>query len=127
MHFLCLCYYDAERFAALSPAQLEAIGPACRPHDAALRATGKLRVQGSLALPEAWRTVRPRGGGPSIAHGPHTRSALQAGAFFIVEAHDMDEALSVATKHAAAHVGEDLGFAVEVRACDTIEWSPPAA
>ena len=122
MHYLCLCYYDSERFAALSPAQQEALGPSCRPHDAALRATGKLRVLGSLALPEAWRTVRPRGGGPSIAAGPHTRASQQAGAFFIVEAHDMDEALAVAACHPAAHLGEDLGFAVEVRPCEAIEW-----
>ena len=47
MKYLCLCYYDAEKEARLSQEELEAIGPACKPHDAALRATGKVVVQGS--------------------------------------------------------------------------------
>ena len=49
MKYLCLCYYDAEKEARLSQEELAAIGPACKPHDAALRATGKVVVQGSLA------------------------------------------------------------------------------
>jgi len=45
--------------------------------------------------------------------------ALQpVGAFFIVEAQDMDEAVQVASKHPGAHVGKFLGGGIEVRACE---------
>src|SRR2546423_7491602 len=48
MKHLGLCYYDVKKFAWLSQSEVEAIGPNCRPHDAALRATGQVLVQGSL-------------------------------------------------------------------------------
>jgi hypothetical protein len=33
MKFLCLAYYDEQKFATLSEAELDAIGRACRPYD----------------------------------------------------------------------------------------------
>ena len=70
MKYLCLCYYDAEKEAQLSQEELEAIGPACKPHDAALRATGKVVVQGSLAPYQEWKTIRPVNGTPVVSDGP---------------------------------------------------------
>jgi hypothetical protein len=37
----------------------------------------------------------------------------------VVDAATDDEARKVASLHAAANIGEQLGFAVEVRRCDT--------
>jgi len=121
MKYLCLCYYDTEKFAHLSQREVEAIGQECRPYDAALRATGKVLSQGSLALPQEWKTVRPVGRKPVVADGPLSNASQQAGALFIVEADTIDEATSVASKHAAANYGEHLGFAVEVRPCEAFE------
>jgi hypothetical protein len=121
MKYLCLCYYDTAVFASLSPSELEAIGPSCRPHDAALKATGKMIVQGSLAMPEAWTTIVPRGGRPDVRPGQYTTDSAQAGAFFIVDAATSEEAIAVAAKHAAANVGDQLGFAIEVRPCEMYE------
>jgi len=121
MKYLCLCYYDTKKFATLSPAELEAVGDQCHPYDAALRATGKLVAQGSLSQPQTWKCVRPQNGKAVITDGPYTQGNLQVGAFFIVEAGGMDEALRVASKHAAANYGEHIGFAVEVRACEMFE------
>ena len=116
-----LFYYDTKNFATLSPTELQAIGDQCHPYDKALRATGKLVAQGSLSQPETWRRVQPRNGKPVIANGPYTQENLQVGAFFIVETGSMDEALRVASNHAAANYGENLGFAVEIRECDMFE------
>ena len=56
MKYLCLCYYDTEKFTKLSQPELEAIGPECKPHDAVFRATGKVIAQAhSLFL----KTGRP--------------------------------------------------------------------
>ncbi|MGH8857843.1 MAG: YciI family protein, partial [Polaromonas sp.] len=71
MKYLCLCYYDTNVFSKLSPADLQAIGPACRPHDAALKATGKLIAQGSLSLPDTWSHFIPREGKPHLVQGPY--------------------------------------------------------
>jgi hypothetical protein len=42
MKYLCLCYYDQAKFDALSEDDQEALGRACRPHDEALRNSGRL-------------------------------------------------------------------------------------
>ena len=121
MKYLCLCYYDTAKFAQLSPEQLAEIGPACKPHDAILRATGKVVVQGSLAEPEDWKTIRPINGKPVVSAGPLSDSPQQAGAFIIVEADSIDEATAVASTHAAANYGEHVGMAVEVRQCESFD------
>jgi hypothetical protein len=115
MKFLCLCYYDTAALAKLSPAEAAKIPPACKPHDERLKATGKVPIIGSLAFPEKWITFVPKDGKPHEIPGPYTSGTKQAGAFFIVEAKDMEEARQVACKHPAANFGEHLGFAVEVR------------
>lgn len=53
--------------------------------------------------------------------GRYLATPHQAGAFFIINAATEEEALRVASKHAAANYGENLGFAVEVRACDSYD------
>ena len=121
MKFLCLCYYDTAAFAKARPEELAKIEPACKPHDARLKATGKVALVGSLAFPEKWSSIAPKNGKPRHRPGPYTDATRQAGAFFIVEARDMEEAKEVASKHPAANFGEELGFAVEVRPCELYE------
>lgn len=121
MKYLCLCYYDQKKFDALSEKDLEALGRACRPHDQALRDSGHLRLVGSLALPNASRTLRPGRGQPSVTEGPVARTGEPVGAFFMIEAADMDEAVAIASKHPGAHVGNFLGGAIEVRQIDMFD------
>lgn len=121
MKFLCLLYYDADKFASLSTTELETIGPRCAPHDAALKATGRVATIGSLTLPDKWFHIMPKDGRPDVRNGQYLKRPDQAGAFLIVDARDVDEAIAVASKHAAANVGEELGFAVEVLPCETFE------
>ena len=121
MKFLCLCYYDADALARLSPSEAQAIGADCEPHDRALRATGKVTMQGSLSSPDTWVHFVPKDGRPVERSGPYLTGSRHSGAFFVVDADNADEAKRVASKHAAANIGEHLGFAVEVRACDKYE------
>ena len=100
---------------------MQAIGPACEPHDRALRATGKVVIQGSLSSPDTWAHFIPKDGRPVEHAGPYLGGSRYAGAFFVVDTETLDEAKSVASKHAAANFGEHLGFAVEVRQCDRYE------
>ena len=121
MKYLCLCYYDTEKFAGLSQEEKDAVGPACRPYDELLRNTGKVVSSGSLAELQDWKTIRPKNRKPVASDGPLSTAPEQAGAFFIVDAADIDEAIAVASHHAAANYGEAMGFAVEVRPCDSYE------
>jgi hypothetical protein len=113
MKYLCLAYYDEKAFDALSKAELEAIVSKCPPHDEALRKSGHLIMQASLGL--ARTSVRPRNGQPSVTDGPFAETKEQVGGFFIIEARDLNEAIRVASKHPAAHLGEQVGWGIEVR------------
>lgn len=127
MKFLCLCYYDTVAFSLLDADEIEEVGRACRPHDAALKATGRIVAQGSLSAPEGWSHFISRDGTPQLKQGPYQPATRLAGAFFLVDAATAEEAQGVASKHAAANYGEHMGFAVEVRPCEMFEAYEVAA
>lgn len=115
MKYLCLCYYDMDAFARLSPSDHPSIGAACAPHDERLNATGKVLFVASLADADTWFHLVPTDGSPKYGAGPYQSIKDQAGALFVIEAESAEEAKEVASKHPAANVFGDLGFAVEVR------------
>lgn len=114
MKYLCLGYYDAEKFDTMSEAEQAAIASECRPHDEALHASGHLVAVASLEHRTA-TTLRPKNGRTTVTDGPFAEAKEMIGSFFIVEATDLDEAIQVASMHPAANWGEHLGFAIEVR------------
>jgi hypothetical protein len=121
MRYLCFRYYDQKKFDALSKSDLEAVRPACLAPDEALRNSGRLILVGPLALPPSPRTVRPADGRPSMTDGPYAETDEPLGAFFMVEAQDLDEAVEVASKHPGAHLGRYFGGGIEVRPIDMPE------
>ena len=56
-----------------------------------------------------------------VTDGPFAETKEQIGAFFIIEARDLDEAAEVASLHPAARLGENVGWAIEVRPIDHFE------
>jgi hypothetical protein len=114
MKYLCLPYYEPEKFAAMAPAEVQALVSQCPARDAELRKTGKLVVSASLDGPEAAFCLRPRGGKPQITDGPYTESKELVGGFFIIEAGDRQEAIRIASIHPAATLGEQVGWGIEI-------------
>ena len=90
MKFLCLGYYDEKKFDALPKADVDALVRKCRTHDEALRNSGHLMLVASLAPTRTTASVRPRNGQPSVTDGPFAETKEQIGAFFIIEARDLD-------------------------------------
>ena len=121
MKFLCLCYYDQSRFEACTPEDLEAVTRLCKPHDDALHKSGHLDLVGSLALPSASAVIRPGEEAPSVSSGPYATTPEPIGAFFILEADDLEQAIDVASRHPGAHLGRYFGGGIEVRQCDYFE------
>ena len=115
MKYFCFAYYDEDKFAALSQIEVRALVSQCPAHDAELRSSGQLIMQASLGPSSATTTVRPRNGKPFVTDGPFTETKELVGGFFIIEARDLNEAILVASKHPAAHLGEQVGWAIEVR------------
>jgi hypothetical protein len=118
MKFLCLGYYNEKKFNALGKPELDAMVAACKSHDEALKKSGHLLSVASLGPPHTTTSVRPRNGKPVVTDGPFAETKEQVGAFFIIEARDLDEATRVASLHPAARLGEDVGWGIEVRPID---------
>ncbi len=115
MKYLCLAYYDPQKFAAMTPDAVRALVSQCPAHDAALRASGRLLMQASLGEPETARSILPKNGNPSFTDGPFAETKEQVGGFFIIDAENMDEALRIASLHPASRIGGEAGWGVEVR------------
>jgi hypothetical protein len=122
MKFLCLCHYESARFAELQPADFEEIGAICAPHDAALKASGKVEMIGALGMPDASRTLTVERGAVVDAVGPYAATPEPFGAFFIVEADDIDQAVEIARLHPGTHLGDRMGRGgIEVRPIEFFE------
>ena len=121
MKYLCLAYYDEQKFDALSKADLDALVSQCPRYDAELRQSGHLVVQASLGPVRATTSLRPRNGRVSVTDGPFAETKEQVGGFFIIEAKDLNEAIRVASMHPAAHLGEQVGWGIEVRSIEGFE------
>lgn len=114
MTYLCLGYYDEAAFDRLTPREINALVRSCKPLDDELRDSGALVSVASLEHKVAV-TIRTRGGKTSVTDGPFIESKEQIGSYFLVEARDMNDAIRIASLHPAAKLGEELGWAVEVR------------
>ena len=125
MKYLGLAYYTPEKFAALAPAEVDALVSQCPALDEKMQATGKLLVSASLGDQAQWRTLRPREGRTTIVDGPYTESKEVVGGLFIIEADSPEEALGLASMHPAATLGEQGGWAVELIPMDfCLAWRP---
>ena len=114
MKYLGLAYYNPEKFAAMPPADVQALVSQCPALDEKMRATGKVLVAASLAESTHWMTLRPHHGKPKVSDGPFAEAKEIVGGLFIIEAADRDEALRLAAMHPAATLGEDGGWGIEL-------------
>lgn len=113
MKYLCLAYGDQKKMEALTKEQFEAIKARCEPYDEELRRSGHLVSVESLEW--ATTTILTRGGKQVVTDGPFVETREKIGGLFIIEARDMNEAIRVASLHPGARLGEEGGWAVEVR------------
>ena len=133
MKYLCLCYYDPTVANALSASETHELSAACKPHYEAWEKSGKLAALGALSDPQAWKTIHPTDtpdnveGRPLVADGPYLPGGDRIGAFFFVEAQDINEAVEIAAKHPTAHTGRFLGGGIEVCVCEAFETTEPTA
>ena len=126
MKFLCLCHYDLEAFGGLGPADFQEIGRICAPRDEELKASGKVSLIGSLGMPDQFRTLRADADGVTLDHGPYAATNEPFGAFFIVEADSIDEAVEIARLHPGTHLGHMIKGGIEVRPIEQVEQVCPA-
>jgi len=110
MKYLALVYYDEKIMAQMSQQQWDALNQECMACVQNLEAGGHY-ITGSPLLPtDTATTVRVRDGKTSLTDGPFAETREQLAGFYMLEARDLNEAVSLAEKIPPARYGS-----VEVR------------
>ncbi|MHB8743618.1 MAG: YciI family protein, partial [Sulfuricaulis sp.] len=82
----------------------------CVSYDTAIRQSGHCIASEALESVQTATTVRVRNGKVSITDGPFAETKEQLAGFYLIEAHDLNEAIQIAAKIPPARVGS-----IEVR------------
>lgn len=121
MKFLCLGYFEPAKMDARPQAEIQAIIGECMAVLPGFLASGQVLLDAGLQT-EA-RRLRRVDGAVRIEDGHVIEDRRMIGSVSIIEADDIDEAVSVASKHPSAQVGagEALGWTLEVRAIHSFQ------
>lgn len=119
MRYMLLCYDDEQAWnqageAALKAAMREAVG-LC--HE--LKAKGQYLLASPLHPVSTATSVRIREGRRLVTDGPFAETREQLGGFYLIEAKDLDEAISIAGRHPGVRLGT-----VEIRPVLELEGLP---
>jgi hypothetical protein len=110
MKYMCLIYDDEKAFASLSDADRQSIYGMYRSFSEDIAKAGKYVSGSELAPTHTATTVRVRNGKPQTTDGPFLETREALGGFYIIDAKDLDEAVSIAARIPSARSG-----AIEVR------------
>ncbi|MGV3722936.1 MAG: YciI family protein [Actinomycetota bacterium] len=113
MKYLLLAYGNEEKFNRLDEEEMNTLIERCTAYDEEFRATGQVIGGGSLSWES--KSLRLNGGKLSVTDGPYVETKEVVGGLVILEAADWDEAVRLASLHPAARMGEELGWAIELR------------
>jgi hypothetical protein len=105
MKFLCLFFFDEHVFDDLSKRQQDALVDASLAYDQRLRESHQLIAAQALQPAREAVTLRARGEDVSITDGPFAETKEQVGGFVLIEAHDMNEAMRVASEFPVFRLG----------------------
>ena len=103
MKYLCLVYLSEEKWSAVPDRE-------CMDCGDGLRQDGRLLAAEPLHPIDTATTVRVRDGKVTVTDGPFAETKEQLAGFYLVDAHDLDEAIQIAAKIPPAREGS-----IEVR------------
>ena len=105
MQYLMLIYGAEADWMKLTPKEQEAVKLGYRDLREDLNKAGKFKGGSQLTPISAATTVRVRGGKRVTTNGPFAETKEQLGGYFLVDASDLDEAISIAARMPSALTG----------------------
>jgi len=108
---MLMCCFDEKAWTKLPDEDRESIMREYGELMQSLAKHGHLRGSGKLRSSSSATTVRMKNGKPILTDGPFAETREQLGGYHLVECHDLDEALSIATRIPTL----PAGGAIEVR------------
>lgn len=110
MNYLCLVYYDEKIMTSMSQREWDDLNQECIACGEGLRESGHWLGGNALQPVETATTVRVRNGKISTTDGPFAETREQLAGFYLLEARDLNEAITLAGKIPPARYGS-----IEVR------------
>jgi len=110
MKYLCLAYEEEVKLTSLSRSEWDALRVETLAYVDSLRESGHLIITHALKSAHTATTLRVRKGTLSMTDGPFAETKEQLGGFFLIEAQDLNEAITLARKWPSARLGS-----IEVR------------
>ncbi|HEU5234742.1 MAG TPA: YciI family protein [Terriglobales bacterium] len=105
MKYICLGYYDEDKFDCMTEGEQNAMFDTCFAYDDHLRANGHWAGGEALQPPETARTVSWKNGKVATTDGPYAETKEQIGGILVLEARDMNHAVQLMTQHPALRFG----------------------
>ena len=105
MKYICLGYYDKDKFDGLAESERNAMFDACLEYDDHLRAKGHWGGGEALQGQETALTLSWKNGKVAITDGPYAETKEQLGGILVLEARDMNHAVQLMTQHPAVSYG----------------------
>jgi hypothetical protein len=96
MKYMLLTYLDEKAWASLSEAEQQQMMAECMPHIEQLIASGKFLGGAPLHPTSTAATVRLRDGKRLVTDGPFAETREQVGGYTLIDAKDLNEAISIA-------------------------------
>jgi hypothetical protein len=105
MKFVCLGYLDESQWDSLSDTERQSMMEACFDYDDELRRGG--HFLGGEALDSARNavTLRMKRGAVDVTDGPYAETKEFLGGILLLEARDLNHAISLMSKHPGVRVG----------------------
>lgn len=105
MRFICMGYADPAKFSELSSEEMESMMEECFDYDDELRRGGHFLGGEALQGAESAVTLRFRQGKVAVTDGPYAETKEYLGGILILEARDLNHAISLMSKHPGVRVG----------------------
>jgi hypothetical protein len=105
MKYICLGYYDKDKFDAMTEAEQHAMFDACFAYDDHLRANGHFAAGEALQPRETALTLYWKNGKVATTDGPFAETKEQLGGIGILEARDMNHAVQLIAQHPSLKYG----------------------
>lgn len=105
MKYVCLGYIEPGRLENMPEGERNALVDACFAYDDVLRKNGHFAGGEGLQPPGNTVTLRFRNGTVAVTDGPYAETKEQIGGILILEAHDLNHAIQLMSKHPGVLAG----------------------
>lgn len=105
MKYICLGYMDETKWATMSDGERNVFVDRCFAYDDELKKHGHMVGGEALQGTGNAATLRYQSGRVSVTDGPFTETKEQIGGIMILEAHDLNHAIQLMSKHPSILMG----------------------